>query len=136
MKTREITDLFKEKGIKATPQRIAVYKFLAENHIHPDVDTVYNQVTKEHPSFSKTTVYNCLSALTKSGLLIPVKIDNEKIRYDADTDFHGHFICESCGKIFDFRCSEEKLPCLDGFEIRQRDVYYSGLCSCCKNKNY
>ncbi len=132
LETREITDLFKEKGIKATPQRIAVYKFLAENHIHPDVDTVYKQVVKEHPSFSKTTVYNCLQALADCGLLIPVKIDNQKIRYDADTDFHGHFICEKCGRIFDFICSEGNPSGLDNFEIRQKDVYYSGICGCCK----
>ncbi|MCH5320684.1 MAG: transcriptional repressor [Eubacterium sp.] len=135
MKTREITDLFKEKGIKATQQRIAVYKFLEENHIHPDVETVYKHMVKEHPSFSKTTVYNCLQALSACGLLIPVKIDNEKIRYDADTSFHGHFICEVCKGIYDFKCAEEKVSGLDNFEIRQKDVYYSGICSCCKNKN-
>lgn len=132
MNIREITELFRQNGLKATPQRIAVYKFLAENHIHPDVETVYNQVVQDNPSFSKTTVYNCLQALSSCGLLIPVKIDNEKIRYDADTSFHGHFICEKCGKIFDFKCSDEKVFGIDGFEIRQKDVYYSGICSCCK----
>ncbi len=131
MDTREIVNLFKQKGIKATPQRTAVYKFLVENRIHPDVETVYNSVVKEHPSFSKTTVYNCLQALTDCGLLIPVKIDNEKIRYDADTSFHGHFKCDCCGKIYDFKCFDEKVSGIDNFKIRQRDVYYSGLCSCC-----
>ncbi|MDE6469965.1 MAG: transcriptional repressor [Eubacterium sp.] len=132
MNTKDIADIFKQKGIKATPQRIAVYKFLIENRIHPDVETVYNSVVKEHPSFSKTTVYNCLQILADYDLLIPVKIDNEKIRYDADTSFHGHFRCESCGKIYDFKCDDTKVSGIEGFEIRQRDVYYSGLCSCCR----
>lgn len=132
MNTTDIADVFRQKGIKATPQRIAVYKFLVENRIHPDVETVYSSVVKEHPSFSKTTVYNSLQVLAECGLLIPVKIDNEKIRYDADTSFHGHFRCENCGKIFDFKCNDEKVSGIDGFEIRQRDVYYSGLCSCCR----
>lgn len=132
LETKDIAVLFKEKGLKATPQRIAVYKFLAENSVHPDVETVYNQVIKENPAFSKTTVYNSLQALSDCGLVIPVMIDNEKIRYDADTSFHGHFRCEKCGKIYDFKCSDEKAQGIDGFEIRQKDVYYSGLCSCCK----
>lgn len=132
MNTKDIADIFKQKGIKATPQRIAVYKFLVENRIHPDVETVYSSVVKEHPSFSKTTVYNSLQTLADCGLLIPVKIDNEKIRYDAQTSFHGHFKCECCGKIYDFSCDYEKVSGIDGFEIKQRDVYYSGLCSCCR----
>lgn len=131
MDTREIVNLFKQKGIKATPQRIAVYNFLVENPVHPDVETVYQSMIMDNPSFSKTTVYNCLQALTDCGLLIPVKIDNEKIRYDADTSFHGHFKCDCCGKIYDFKCFDEKVSGIDNFKIRQRDVYYSGLCSCC-----
>ncbi len=131
MNTREIIDLFKEKGLKATPQRIAVYNFLVENPVHPDVETVYQSMIMDNPSFSKTTVYNCLQALTDCGLLIPVKIDNEKIRYDADTSFHGHFKCDCCGRIYDFKCFDEKVSGIDNFKIRQRDVYYSGLCSCC-----
>lgn len=132
MNAKEIADIFKRNGIKATPQRIAVYKFLIENRIHPDVETVYNNVVKENPSFSKTTVYNCMQVLAECGLIIPVKIDNEKIRYDADTGFHGHFKCECCGKIYDFKCDDTKVSGIDGFEIKQRDVYYSGLCSCCR----
>ncbi|MCM1285785.1 MAG: transcriptional repressor [Acetobacter sp.] len=133
MQTEEITRLFRDKGLKATPQRIAVYRFLYENRIHPDVETVYQQMIKGNPSFSKTTVYNCLKDLSACGLLIPVKIDADKIRYDADTSFHGHFRCESCGKIYDFKC-DFNVDSLEDFEIRQRDVYYSGICSCCKNK--
>ena len=133
MHTNEIAELFRSKGLKATPQRIAVYKFLCENPVHPDVETVYKKVVEDNPSFSKTTVYNCLDALTDSGLLTPVKIDADKIRYDADTDFHGHFYCEKCNRIFDFKCDAVADGDIDGFEIKHRDVYYSGICSHCKN---
>jgi Fur family peroxide stress response transcriptional regulator len=80
MKTTDIVTLFKDKGLKSTPQRIAVYKFLDEHRTHPDVETVYEGVSKDNPAFSKTTVYNCLQALSECGLLMPIKIDNEKIR--------------------------------------------------------
>lgn len=135
MSNAEIKELFIQKGIKATRQRIAVYKFLAENPVHPDVETVYRQVIDENPSFSKTTVYNCLKDLSACGLLMPVMIDCERIRYDADTGYHGHFRCECCGRIFDFACKGgEKISGLDGFEIKCKNVYYSGLCDRCKNK--
>lgn len=132
MNTQQIVDVFKSKGIKLTPQRIAVYKYLAENHTHPDALTVYNNIIKTNPSFSKTTVYNCLQTLTECGLLIPVNIDKDKIHYDADTSFHGHFRCINCGEIYDFKCTEGGVCGIDGFEIRHKDVYYSGICSRCK----
>lgn len=130
----EIKSLFNSKGLKATPQRIAVYQYLRSNPVHPDVETVYSRVIANNPSFSKTTIYNCLKDLSQCGLLIPVTIDSEKIRYDADTSSHGHFRCEKCGRIFDFNCNSSEINGLEDFEIKRKDVYYSGLCGCCKNK--
>ena len=135
MQTKEITELFKQKGIKATAQRIAVYKFLYENRIHPDVDTVYKNLVEEIPSFSKTTVYNCLQTLSKCGVIMPIVIESEKIRYDANPDFHAHFKCRCCGGIFDFICNISNENGIDGFDIEHRDVYYSGICKGCKSKN-
>lgn len=132
MKKEDILNLFKENKLRATPQRIAVYEYLCEHRVHPDVDTIYNDVKKENPSFSKTTVYNALKSLSECNLIIPVMIDESKIRYDADTSFHGHFKCEKCKKIFDFSIENTAVKGLDGFEIKQKDVYFSGLCNHCK----
>ncbi len=134
MDKENIISLFKSKGLKATPQRIAVYGFLVDNPVHPDVETVYNRVTADNPSFSKTTVYNCLKALADCGLVTPVTIDSDKIHYDADTSFHGHFICRQCGGIYDFHCDDDTAHCPEGFEVQQKNVYYSGICCRCKNK--
>ena len=100
--TAEIVQIFKDRGFKATPQRIAVYKYLCEHRTHPDVESVYRAVLEDNPAFSKTTVYNALQALDACGLIIPVTIDSGRIHYDADTRFHGHFRCEKCGRIYDF----------------------------------
>ena len=100
--TAEIVQIFKDRGFKATPQRIAVYKYLCEHRTHPDVESVYRAVLEDNPAFSKTTVYNALQALDACGLIIPVTIDSGRIHYDADTRFHGHFRCEKCGRIYDW----------------------------------
>lgn len=132
MNTKDIVGLFKSKGLKATPQRIAVYEYLHNNHIHPDVETVYENVKKDNPSFSKTTVYNCLQVMADYGLLKPVMIDCDRIRYDANTDFHGHFRCERCGRIYDFECDLDIPVGIDGIKINHKDIYYSGICNCCE----
>lgn len=132
MDTSDIVQLFKNNNFRATPQRIAIYKYLIENPNHPDADEIYKSVLKGHPSFSKTTVYNALSALEEQGLIISIKIDNNRIRYDAHNKLHGHFICEKCKKIFDFPVHDIVCCEMDDFEIKQKDVYYSGLCPECK----
>jgi Fe2+ or Zn2+ uptake regulation protein len=132
MLEKEIVEIFKQKGLRATPQRIAVYKFLCENPIHPTVDDVYNSLAEINPSFSKTTVYNSLETLESKGLIISVKIDNERIHYDADVNLHGHFMCEKCKKIYDFNIDTLVHSGLDEFDIVRKDVYYSGICPECK----
>ena len=134
MKSEDIISLFKEKSFRATPQRIAVYDYLYEHKTHPDVLAIYENVKKQHPGFSKTTVYNALKALVESGFIIPVTIDGERVRYDANTNLHGHFYCDICKKIYDFEAETPKTDGLNGFSVNQKNVYYSGVCPCCKNK--
>ena len=95
---------------------------------------VYENVKKKYPALSKTTVYNALKALEKNGFIIPVTIDDERVRYDADTGLHGHFICNICRKIYDFETSQPKIAGLEDFLISSKNVYYSGVCPCCKDK--
>ena len=135
MHKSDIVKLFRQHNLRVTPQRIAIYKYLSEHFTHPDVEQVYNSVIKDNPSFSKTTVYSSLDALAQAGLIIPVKIDSERIHYDANPNFHGHFICDNCKKIFDFDITKLEGFGMDNFEIKQKDVYLSGLCPECKLKN-
>jgi Fur family peroxide stress response transcriptional regulator len=134
METKEIVKLFKERGFRATPQRIAVYQYLCDHPTHPDVDTIYNELVKEHPAFSRTTVYNSLDALAKENLVMTVTIDPERIHYDATTKPHGHFYCKCCKRIIDFAISNLHDISADGFEVHQQDVYYKGICPDCLTK--
>lgn len=133
MQKEKIISLFKEKNFRATPQRTAVFDYVFEHRTHPDALEIYTNVLKSHPGFSKTTVYNALKSLCESGFIIPVNIDGERTRYDANTKFHGHFKCCRCGNIFDFSVSAPIEAGLNEFIIYQKDVYYSGVCPSCKN---
>lgn len=132
MQETQITTIFKQKGVRATPQRIAVYKYLLDNRIHPDVDQIYNSVVSSHPSFSRTTVYNCVQTLQEQGLIKAITIDSSRIRYDANIETHGHFICKKCLRIFDFDIELIKHHGIDEFDVDCNDVYCSGLCPDCK----
>lgn len=128
----EITKLFKENKFRATPQRIAIYKYLCENRTHPDAEEIYKSVVQIHPSFSKTTVYNALQALENKGLIIKINIDENRVRYDAFTGLHGHFICKKCNKIYDFDVQSIIANINSSFDVDKKDVYYRGICPECK----
>lgn len=132
MNEMDIVSIFKEHSFRATPQRIAVYKYLCENRTHPDADEIYKSVIKVHPSFSKTTVYNALQSLEKEELIIKINIDESRVRYDAFTNLHGHFICQKCNRIFDFDVEKIISSIDDAFDIKERNVYYRGVCPECK----
>jgi len=59
-----ITTIFKEKKLKLTPQRIAIYKYLKSTKSHPSAEVIYKAIQEDlmvavDDSFTK------LSAITK-----------------------------------------------------------------------
>jgi Fe2+ or Zn2+ uptake regulation protein len=125
-----------EKGIQPSVQRIRIYEFLLNNRIHPTADDIYERLHPEIPTLSRTTVYNTVKLFLDNGLLQPIVIEEKEIRYDIDTSPHGHFKCEQCGKVFDFSAElseTEEYPELKGFLIKERHLYFKGLCKSCAN---
>ena len=130
----EIALLLKERGIRATPQRIAVYQYLDEHRVHAQADTIYEWVIQQYPSFSRTTIYNSIRTLEEGGLIRPVIIDGTVVRYDANTADHGHFKCLRCGAVADVMDSPHTtIPTsLHQFDTKHCVINYYGLCPGCK----
>ena len=125
-----------EKGIRPSAQRVAVMKYLLEHMTHPTVEEIYAGLEEEMPTLSKTTIYNTLSLFAEKGAINALTIDPKNVRYDAETDPHGHFRCRECGGIFDAHYLAEPLFAnMEGFSIEETKLYLSGLCPNCKAKN-
>lgn len=133
----ELTNKLKEKNIRLSHQRLKVLEYMSNHRTHPTVDQIYNDLQKEVPTLSKTTIYNTLNTLMDAGLVKLVNIDNNETRYDATTDDHGHFKCESCGDVFDFDLDFNLFSTegLNGFKVNHKDVYFKGLCPDCIGSN-
>lgn len=131
----DLSKELKNRNIRLSHQRLKVLEFLTNNRIHPTVDQIYSELHKDIPSLSKTTVYNSLNALVDAGLVKVITIEDNETRYDADTDNHGHFKCESCGHIYDFEINMDIFDSkdLNNFKINNRDVYFKGICPDCIN---
>jgi Fe2+ or Zn2+ uptake regulation protein len=87
------------------------------------------------PSLSKVTIYNTLHTLVEAGLVRVVEIDETEKRYDITLTNHGHFQCDACATIYNFQVNidQASVQGLDRFEVKQKNVYFKGLCPNCRN---
>lgn len=96
---RDIMDLLKEKGLKVTPQRLAILDAIRELKDHPPVERILDFIHEKHPSIATGTVYKVLDTLDKNRLIFKVKTENDIMRYDAITDSHHHLYCAESERI-------------------------------------
>ena len=123
-------------GIRPSAQRLAIFEFVKNNPVHPTADVVYDALHNELGSLSLTTVYNTLKLFVDAGLVQMLTIDDTLRCFDGDTTAHAHFRCNDCGRIIDFRIKNDFLSMvegLDGFEIKEAQLYLKGICPVCKN---
>ncbi len=96
----------KEKGLKVTPQRVAIYKAVVDCKNHPTVENIIDTIKMEYPSISVGTVYKVLNVLVSNDLLRKVESEKEVMRYDAVLEHHHHLFCMDTDRIEDYEDKE------------------------------
>ena len=128
------TELMTAKGVMPSALRLQIYTYLDTHRTHPTVEDIYSSLSEIYPTLSKTTVYNTVKLLAETDIIKAIAIEGFRIRYDANTAFHAHFLCRKCGMVYDiFDVKEPDFP-ENGFAAETTDVYYSGSCKNCLNK--
>jgi len=102
MKAGEIRLKLMEKGLKVTPQRIAILEAIHKLNNHPTAEHIIEYIRKNHPNISFATVYKVLDALVEKGLIRRVKTDRDVMRYDAFMEKHHHLYCSESDRIEDY----------------------------------
>ncbi|MDD4730131.1 MAG: transcriptional repressor [Dysgonamonadaceae bacterium] len=97
-----IRDLFTEKGLKVTPQRIAILEAIYKLDNHPTVENIIIHIRKNNPNIATGTVYKVLDTLVENNLIKKVKTDKDILRYDGVTEKHHHLYCSECDLIEDY----------------------------------
>lgn len=100
------TEKLKGKGLKVTPQRIAVLEAIDRLKCHPTTERIIEAVRKKHPNIASGTVYNVLDMLVENGLINRVKTEKDTVRYDTVTEKHHHLYCSETERIEDFMDEE------------------------------
>ena len=97
-----IREQLKQKGLKVTPQRIAIYEAVVKLKNHPTAEYILDYIKKNHPNISVGTVYKVLDSLVENQLLKKVKNEKDVMRYDAVMQQHHHLYCTESERIEDF----------------------------------
>ena len=132
-----ITSIFREKKLKLTPQRLAVYKYLMSTNEHPSAEIIYKALQPESPTMSLATVYKALKTLVEVKLVQEINVGEGNFRYDANSHEHAHIQCINCSKVTDLenisfttlnRTAEE---CSE-YKVLSNRIFFYGLCKDCQ----
>jgi len=137
MKTSEqLTDLFRERGLRVTPQRQMIFGLLQANDSHPTVESLYERARSEMPTMSLKTVYQTVHDLEALGEVDVLDLGTGSLRVDPNVeDDHHHLVCSSCGRVRDLPVEFDGLR-VPGryrrdFTVDAVQVIFRGRCDDC-----
>ncbi len=126
-----------EKGVKLTEQRKIIAKVMGQSKElygesdHPDVDELYNRVSKIDPKISIATVYRTVKLFEEAGILVKHDFKAGKARYEINDD-HNHLIDIKTGEIIEFVDNEieelqKKIADKYGYELVDHKLELYGV---------
>lgn len=127
----------KEKGLKVTPQRLAIIEVLLKNKdLHPGARLLYKEAKKKKKSLSLSTTYATLNELSRYRIIKTLQFDKMEDRYEENLEEHINLICERCKKILDYNVSlgvdQREVAKKTGFSITDTRLEYYGFCRECR----
>ena len=97
------------KGVKLTDQRKVIARVMSESKKtygesdHPDVDELYNRVSKIDSKISIATVYRTVKLFEEAGIITKHDFKGGKARYEEVSEsHHDHLIDIKTGEIIEF----------------------------------
>ena len=127
-------------GLKRSEQREVILDAFLRSERHLSVDDLLALVQKKRPDIGRTTVYRTLKLLREAGLASELVLQGQtRFEHDYNREHHDHFICNSCGEIFEFSNPEieriqDEIAAGIGFEIAGHRHQIYGLCARCAAK--
>lgn len=126
------------RGLKITPQRVAIYRALIHSDRHPTADALFRAVQQDFPHISFDTVNRTLATFAEMGVVDVVEGFGGPRRFDPDVGDHHHLHCAGCGRIVDFTHEAySRLEVPDSlsrrFKILSKRVVLKGLCEDCRS---
>ena len=136
----ELTELFRDRGLKVTPQRQRIFEVLHGNGAHPTAEAVYDAARATMPTISLKTVYQTLNDLAAMGEIQALDLGTGSARFDPNVGHHHHLVCDRCGRTQDVHvdASGLRLPRRErgDFVVGSAEIVFRGVCSDCSQPSH
>jgi Fur family ferric uptake transcriptional regulator len=126
-----------QHGLKRSEQREVILDTFLQSSRHLSVDDLLQLVQKRRRDIGRTTVYRTLKLLQDAGLAQELVLDGQsRFEREYKRQHHDHFICKSCGEIFEFSSPEieriqDEIAAGLGFTIDGHRHQIFGYCRAC-----
>ncbi len=134
--TAELTEAFRARGLKVTPQRQCIFRILNGVAEHPTADWVYERAVAELPTISLRTVYQTLNDLAEMGEIQALELGTGSARFDPTVSPHHHLVCGACGRVHDLHAEFPGVAVPSGlehgFRVTSTEIVFRGLCAECR----
>lgn len=136
LKTDDMFDLLRQRGLRMTPQRRAIVAEIMRTRGHISPAALARTIQGEMPGVNASTVYRTLTMLEEVGVLAHAHLEGGAEYHRTEEAAHVHLTCSSCGAEDDLSTREtHELEDL----IRRRHDFapdlthfaISGLCGDC-----
>lgn len=115
----ELRKKLSEKGLKVTPQRMAILDAIYRLGNHPTAEQIIAFIRQSHPNIASGTVYKVLETLVDNQLIKKVTTDKNIMRYDGIMENHHHLYCSETDLIKDYHDAELDQLLKDYFNDRE-----------------
>jgi Fur family ferric uptake transcriptional regulator len=123
--------------LKRSDQREVIVDTFLRSHRHLSVDDLLQLVQRRRPDIGRTTVYRTLKLLQSAGLAQELVLQGQtRFEREYKRQHHDHFICKTCGEIFEFSSDEieriqDEIAAGIGFVIDGHRHQIYGRCRSC-----
>jgi Fur family peroxide stress response transcriptional regulator len=140
MSTKEYLSVLRKTGLRATPQRMAIWDYLITSDEHPSAIEIFTRLKPQFPSLSLATVYNTLDVLVGMGWSTPwgvLETTEFTLMPTSSLTKPGLPVCH---KVVDTDAScvddlEQELRQKTGFQVEGSRILYFGTCPDCQTRS-
>jgi Fe2+ or Zn2+ uptake regulation protein len=137
--TDTLTAIFREQGLRVTPQRQAIFRLLEGDVSHPTVESLFDRARADMPTISLKTVYQTVHDLEALGEVRVLDLGTGSVRVDPNVeDDHHHLLCTRCGRVrdlpVDFTGLHVPVRYRRDFNVDDVQVIFRGHCDDCSDR--
>jgi Fe2+ or Zn2+ uptake regulation protein len=137
--TETLTAIFRDQGLRVTPQRQAIFRLLQGDDSHPTVESLFDRARVDMPTISLKTVYQTVHDLEALGEVRVLDLGTGSVRVDPNVeDDHHHLLCTVCGRVRDLPVAYAGLHVpiryRRDFTVDDVQVIFRGRCDQCSDR--